>query len=100
MESGWERRRKQYKRAMPKWADQRAIDLFYQMCSRLGYEADHIVPLIHPHVCGLHCEDNLRPLQSKLNNRKGNHYWEGMWNQQLNLFGNEEDYYVLQLSLF
>ena len=34
---------------------------------------DHIVPLVHPFVCGLHTHDNLRLLTAFDNGRKSNH---------------------------
>lgn len=35
---------------------------------------DHIVPLQHPLVCGLHTLANLRPCTAEGNNKKGNDY--------------------------
>ncbi len=52
--------------AMPRWADQRKIDEFYETANGLGiltgdwYHVDHIVPLQGKTVCGLHCEQNLQ----------------------------------------
>lgn len=72
------RRRAASKKARPKWAKQRYIDLFYKMAVeesiRIGQpvEVDHIVPLIHPLVCGLHCEFNLQLLTKRANRCKGN----------------------------
>lgn len=34
---------------------------------------DHVVPLVHPFVCGLHTHDNLRLITARDNGRKSNH---------------------------
>lgn len=36
------------------------------------YEVDHIVPLIHPKICGLHNEFNLRVIPEEENRMKSN----------------------------
>jgi hypothetical protein len=46
---------------------------------------DHIVPLVHPRVCGLHCEHNLAVITETENLAKSNHYWPDMWNEQRHL---------------
>lgn len=38
------------------------------------YEVDHIVPLIHPQICGLHNEWNLRVIPEEENRVKSNIY--------------------------
>lgn len=50
------------KRAMPRWASLQRIREFYVEASKAGMQVDHIVPLQHPRVCGLHCEANLQML--------------------------------------
>lgn len=66
--------------ATPAWADSRYIKLFYVMAQqeakRIGedVEVDHIVPLNHDLVCGLHCEDNLQLLTAAANLRKSNSF--------------------------
>lgn len=74
--------------ATPPWVDMRAIREIYIQAEHLGYETgelhdvDHIVPLIHPLVCGLHVPWNLQPLPAKANNRKSNRFGY----EQLSLF--------------
>jgi 5-methylcytosine-specific restriction endonuclease McrA len=58
--------------ATPSWADRAAIDALYAEASRLGLEVDHIVPLKHPCVCGLHVHWNLQLLARAENLRKSN----------------------------
>ena len=64
--------------ATPKWANQGYIKLFYigakMEAERIGQpvHVDHIVPLQHDLVCGLHCEQNLQWLTEKDNLLKGN----------------------------
>lgn len=71
-------------RAMPKWADRKSIAYHYRLAAwrtkNLGmkYCVDHIVPLRHHLVCGLHVEANLRVMLSVLNNSKGNRSWPDM----------------------
>ena len=70
--------------ATPKWANPKAIEAMYdaaKLLTRLtGYEwqVDHIVPLRHPLVQGLHVEFNLQVIPAKQNQSKGNRYWPGM----------------------
>lgn len=64
--------------AMPVWANQEYIKLFYVGAkieeARTGkkVDVDHIVPLNHELVCGLHCEHNLQLLTAKANRAKKN----------------------------
>ncbi len=73
-------RRKKIKLATPPWADMEAIKAFYLEAQRLTnltgipHEVDHIIPLIHDHVCGLHCEINLQILTKSENCKKHNKF--------------------------
>lgn len=78
------RRRARKLQATPDWANQRYIDLFYAM-AREESEAtgvlihvDHIVPLKHDRVCGLHVEHNLQLLEASANLSKSNRFWPDM----------------------
>lgn len=42
------------------------------------YVVDHIVPLNHPLVCGLHCHNNLTVLRQPENLAKDNLFWPDM----------------------
>lgn len=73
-------RRAQQLRAMPPWADRDAIAAFYREARRLlketgiGWHVDHIIPLQHPLVCGLHIPANLQLLPAVENIRKSNYF--------------------------
>jgi hypothetical protein len=64
--------------ATPAWADKDKIRMFYtvakQMTINTGipHEVDHIIPINHPLVCGLHVENNLRILTDEENLLKSN----------------------------
>ena len=61
--------------AIPPWANLEKIKEFYQNCPE-GYHVDHIVPLQHPLVCGLHVSENLQYLTAEENLKKGNSFKE------------------------
>jgi hypothetical protein len=71
-------------KATPKWANPGAIKEIYRLASlrtkNLGQEfhVDHIVPLRHPKVCGLHVESNLRIVPKDINLQKSNRHWPEM----------------------
>ncbi len=68
--------------ATPPWADQEAIREVYREARELQaltdqpHHVDHIIPLIHADVCGLHVAANLRAVPSWFNQEKGNR-WRG-----------------------
>lgn len=66
--------------ATPAWANKDEIAVFYAARERLGknWHVDHIVPLVHPLVCGLHCEANLELIPASENLKKGNRVWPDM----------------------
>ena len=72
------RRRSSIAQAMPGWYEHNAVVLLYKKRDDLSnlygveFEVDHIIPLIHPLVCGLHCLANLQLLDQRLNRMKSN----------------------------
>ena len=94
------------RQATPQWATSEDIGAIYREAKRLraqGFdvEVDHIVPIRHRYVCGLHCKANLVILHSLENRKKGNHYWPDMWYEQygFSLEDNRVHQYALPLSL-
>ena len=75
-----ERRRVQMRLATPRWANIDAIMEIYiqrsEMTRETGIEhhVDHVIPIQHPRVCGLHCEANLRVITASANCSKSNKF--------------------------
>lgn len=74
----------------PPWATRHGIRAIYQEAHdrRLrgeSVEVDHIIPLKGDLVSGLHCEANLRVIDAKVNQFKGNRRYPGA--PQMELFG-------------
>jgi len=67
-------RRFMKKQATPIWADEGIILDFYKEAQHHGMEVDHIIPLKHPLVCGLHVEWNLQLLTRSDNAKKHNYF--------------------------
>lgn len=69
---------------MPPWANPNTIKEVYLAARLLTektgivYEVDHIIPLKHPLVSGLHVESNLWPVPRDVNAKKSNKYWPDM----------------------
>lgn len=66
--------------ATPLWADMTAIQDIYEQCARqaaessIPHDVDHEIPLIHPLVCGLHVQGNLRVMTARENRKKHNKF--------------------------
>ena len=71
-------RRAQKLRAMPWWAELEKIAMVYQKAKEWRMNVDHIVPLQHPAVCGLHVWANLQLLSKAENSSKRNRHWPDM----------------------
>lgn len=50
---------------------------FYEVAAQLKLTVDHIVPLNHPEVCGLHVPWNLQLLTPRQNSKKGRKFVAG-----------------------
>lgn len=69
---------------IPKYAysplEKRSILAFYMQAQQLNfttkkrYEVDHIIPLNHPQVCGLHVASNLQVITKTKNTNKSNNF--------------------------
>lgn len=81
------KRRASKMRACPTWVDLEAIEKIYAQRQRLSilldfeYHVDHIVPLQHPLVCGLHVPWNLRIIPAWQNLQKRNKFIPGTQNE-------------------
>lgn len=66
------------RQAVAPWANRKAMLAFYEEARRLTKETgvphhvDHIIPINHPTICGLHVETNLQVIPAAENVRKGN----------------------------
>jgi hypothetical protein len=64
--------------ATPPWAKQIEIGRIYDRAAQLTadtgipHEVDHVIPLRHKLVCGLHCEANLQVITKAANGAKSN----------------------------
>jgi hypothetical protein len=76
---------------VPAWADRGLMREIYRVRATLSrqtgvrYSVDHVVPVNHPLVCGLHVHNNLEVLPLDVNVRKSNNWWPDMWGEQLEL---------------
>ena len=62
---------------MPLWADINKIAAIYKQAKKLDMTVDHIIPLNHSKVCGLHCESNLQIISLNDNQKKSNKFIPG-----------------------
>lgn len=65
-------RRANMLKAKPKWVNEVALREIYKQAKEQGLTVDHIVPLTHEKVCGLHVPWNLQLLSREENTRKYN----------------------------
>lgn len=78
-------------RAKTAWCTWAECDMIYAWAKVMSiftgevYNVDHVVPLVHPLVCGLHCPANLRAVPYAVNAQKSNNHWPDMWGAQLEL---------------
>lgn len=90
--SGWARRQAEYDKT-PYWADKTSVASIYAQCKLMNskngkktWAVDHIIPLNHPLVCGLHIASNLRIISYLDNQKKSNNHWPDMPCEQAELF--------------
>lgn len=68
----------------PGWANAFFIEEIYDLAQRRSlatgvlWTVDHIVPLKHNLVCGLHCEQNMNVITKTENSKKHNRWWPDM----------------------
>jgi predicted nucleic acid-binding Zn ribbon protein len=80
LNASYEKRRASKLNATPFWSNLKAIKTVYKESERISIETgiphqvDHVVPLIHPLVCGLHVPANLQILTAEENLKKGNRF--------------------------
>lgn len=65
-------RRRKLRQATPEWADTTKIKLIYIKAQHLKLTVDHIIPITHTQVCGLHVDYNLQLLSARDNFIKNN----------------------------
>ncbi len=80
-----------YKRAKPPWSSWASVNAFWDESARMTkatgvqHSVDHIVPLVHPLVCGLHAPANMRVIPLAENIKKSNNHWPDMPFEQMEL---------------
>ena len=77
--------------AIPSWFgefDNFVLEEAAKLCKLRGqttgikYHIDHVVPLISPLVCGLHCAANIQVISASDNLSKQNRFWPDMWQEK------------------
>lgn len=61
--------------ATPSWAEVEKMKVVYQKAKEFDMHVDHVVPLKHKLVCGLHVWANLQLLAAAENLSKQNRFW-------------------------
>ena len=85
-------RHRMLRRKTPFWADRSLLSAFrrmvaiYTTTTDFVWSQDHIVPLHHESVCGLHCPANITVKLLDDNQRKGNRWWPDMPETQQEMF--------------
>lgn len=70
-----QRRRKiKVEKATPNWDGDELIKLVYLKAQEWGFAVDHIIPVNHKLVCGLHTWNNLQLLSTSENSKKYNNF--------------------------
>ena len=78
------KRRTAKKQAIPSWADLSLIKVMYTLAKQrtiltsVEHCIDHIIPLQHRLVCGLHTNENLQIISAEANRKKKNSFWPDM----------------------
>ncbi len=67
------RRRLQKLNAYPEWISRKELRNVYKGTPE-GHHVDHIIPLVHPEVCGLHVPWNMQYLPCRENHSKNNKF--------------------------
>ena len=87
--------------AQPPWANRKAINNIYREARymrRIGFNVtvDHVIPLSHPLICGLHVPSNLKIVTAKHNREKSNVLVPGLC-EQYDLF--DPPYFELEYQI-
>jgi 5-methylcytosine-specific restriction endonuclease McrA len=61
-------------KATPGWFEKEKVEIVFAKAKQWGFEVDHVIPLKHEKVCGLHCWTNLQLLDRRENAKKGNKF--------------------------
>ncbi len=70
------KRKIKMEKATPNWVGDELIKLVYLKAQEWGFAVDHIIPVNHKLVCGLHTWNNLQLLSTSENSKKYNNFIE------------------------